>query len=118
MEEKEPHNRTWFCCELFLAHHCQACLADLNKLLCSFPAEMAATERSLSVLLLVMMVVGMSASASKELTKQSNFLHWPGSTQDLIAEVSAPLLNGGLMYVCVCISVAHKASHSSRLFLF
>jgi uncharacterized membrane protein len=77
---------------------------------------MAATERSLSVLLLAMMVVGMSASAAKELTKQNTFSQWPGSTQDLIAEVSAPLLNGGLMYIYVCISVTNKAS--IRLFLF
>jgi hypothetical protein len=77
---------------------------------------MAATERSLSVLLLAMMVVGMSASASKEFTKHSNFLQWPGSTQDVIAEVSAPLLNGGLIHIYAGISFTNKAS--IRLFLF
>jgi hypothetical protein len=73
---------------------------------------MAATVLLLSVLLHWMMVVGMSATASKELTKQSAFLQWPGSTQKLIAEVSAPLLNGGLMYIYVChiISVTNKES--------
>ena len=69
---------------------------------------MAATERNLSVLLLI--VVGMSASASQELTKQNTF------SQDLMAEVSAPLLHGGLMYIYVYISVTNEAS--IRLFLF